>query len=404
VRRIALVADDYTGAADAGVHALAAAPAATILPPGPEAAFPPRGAAIIDTESRELPAGAAGKLVLEAFSRCRREGFDFFFKKIDSTLRGNPGAEIAAALAGTGLPAALVCPAFPDLGRACLDGNLLVEGVPVQASEFGRDPFGPVADSRVAAVLAGQTGLAAVRLPLAVVRGDPGAARREADRLMGLGGGVLIADAQTGSDLDSLAELALGDRRLLPAGSGGLARAIFSRLGGGALPRPGPIRPPGRILAVMGSLNPAASRQIDFALASGAFLLAVVDPDPGKLEAGIGEAVRRAEGAGNQHLILKAGPFRPGLGGTAAAGALARAAKRLYGLGFCRTLFAAGGATSAGLCRAFAPSGIELAGEVLPGAVAGRFRGGEGEGVHFLSKAGGFGGASLLVDLLAAIA
>src|SRR5882724_3774577 len=50
------------------------------------------------------------------------------FKKIDSLLRGNPGREILIALDAFGCDAAIVTPAYPDMGRTVWDGQLHVNG------------------------------------------------------------------------------------------------------------------------------------------------------------------------------------------------------------------------------------------------------------------------------------
>ena len=73
------------------------------------------------------------------------------FKKIDSTLRGQPAAEIAAALAHlksrSGPAFGIFAPAFPATGRTTIDGRILVNGRPLEEAEvWRRDHTYPNAD------------------------------------------------------------------------------------------------------------------------------------------------------------------------------------------------------------------------------------------------------------------
>ena len=65
---------------------------------------------------------------------------------MDSGLRGNWAHEVAALLASGRRIGVLA--SFPDAGRQCVDGTVLVRGVPVADSAFGRDPRNPVTSSR----------------------------------------------------------------------------------------------------------------------------------------------------------------------------------------------------------------------------------------------------------------
>ena len=123
----ALVADDLTGAMDGGVQLLAAGAVTVQVSPG--AAPPPPGAAVVlNTQSRSAGAAEAGARVREACARLARAGRTVWFKKLDSTLRGNVGAELAALHAALA-PCTIVCtPALPAQGRAVAGGELRVQG------------------------------------------------------------------------------------------------------------------------------------------------------------------------------------------------------------------------------------------------------------------------------------
>src|SRR5438874_3275798 len=92
---VAVIADDLTGAADTGIgFALAGIP--TFVAFGEKR--PPDGSRVVafDTDSRALAADAAASRAGAAASRACERGARTIYKKINSTLRGNVGAETAA--------------------------------------------------------------------------------------------------------------------------------------------------------------------------------------------------------------------------------------------------------------------------------------------------------------------
>jgi uncharacterized protein YgbK (DUF1537 family) len=180
-----LIADDLTGACDAAVQFTARGlPASVMLADDP----PPPGAAVVavSTDSRHLSEQEIPPVMARVAARYRA---DIVFKKIDSVLRGNPGAEIAAALEAFGCDAAVATPAFPAMGRT---GS--AAAAPILRSDRHVTPDG------VAAAL------------------------RDGVR-------VVSADAASDADLDFIVAQGVSTGlRILWAGSGGLAAA----LGGGA--------------------------------------------------------------------------------------------------------------------------------------------------------------------------
>src|SRR5215213_10502459 len=99
--RVAIIADDLTGAADTGVQLARAGYRTAVAFRG--APVPPAkdlDAVALDTDSRAMPAGFAAKRVLEAGHAVRHARI--VYKKLDSTLRGPIAAELAAALGASG--------------------------------------------------------------------------------------------------------------------------------------------------------------------------------------------------------------------------------------------------------------------------------------------------------------
>src|SRR6185295_14972566 len=96
---ITVIADDLTGAADCGIaFALAGLPtfvafSARVTPP------PSAQVVAVDTDSRAASATEAAARVRAAAEAAWSGGARTLYKKIDSTLRGHVGVEVAAALA-----------------------------------------------------------------------------------------------------------------------------------------------------------------------------------------------------------------------------------------------------------------------------------------------------------------
>src|ERR1017187_6914780 len=94
-----VLADDLTGALEVGAKFAASGVAAQV---GTAPALLPRdlhdaaGAFVVDTETRHSDAAEAARRVYEFAHAAYDEGFSHVYKKTDSSLRGNIGAELAA--------------------------------------------------------------------------------------------------------------------------------------------------------------------------------------------------------------------------------------------------------------------------------------------------------------------
>jgi uncharacterized protein YgbK (DUF1537 family) len=222
MRRWLILADDLSGAADAGVaFALRGLVTEVHWRVAPGSAPPDADVIAFDTDSRRLDAAAAAERQREAMRRL--QGPDMaLFKKIDSTLRGQPAAEIAA-IHRCGAARVILAPANPAMGRTTRDGRVFVRGQPLEQTEtWRREQTYPNAD--LGEILAG-AGLPSVKLPLDVVR----APTRLAAALRGEPGSptTWICDAEDDEDLANIARAGLApDGTTLFAGTAGLAQAL----------------------------------------------------------------------------------------------------------------------------------------------------------------------------------
>jgi uncharacterized protein YgbK (DUF1537 family) len=171
--------------------------------------------AAMSTDTRERDADEAYRRTREAFRNLRAQGYAPFYKKLDSVLRGNVGAELAAALAEGEHPFALVAPAFPAMGRTLRGGRLFVHGEPGLALPGLLDSDG-------------LTGVVLIE-----ASADADGLAKQIGRHRANGARVLVADADTDEHLRALAMAALRFPDALLAGSGGLATQVAGLDGGG---------------------------------------------------------------------------------------------------------------------------------------------------------------------------
>ena len=160
------------------------------------------------TASRGLSSEEAFRRVREAFLQLKPGG-EFFNKRIDSTLRGNIGAEIDGALAALGDDfTAIVVPAYPDSGRIVANRTMLVNGMLLTESDAGRDPKMPVASDDVVDLVAQQTRHEVRYFSLKELAQDVGslaAAVSEAAKVAR----VLVFDAVRNEDVQKIAKAVL---------------------------------------------------------------------------------------------------------------------------------------------------------------------------------------------------
>ncbi|HET9597687.1 MAG TPA: four-carbon acid sugar kinase family protein, partial [Anaeromyxobacteraceae bacterium] len=222
---VAVIADDLTGAADCGV-ALSAAGLPTFV--ALAEAAPPRASQVVafDTDSRAVPEREAVERTRRATERALAAGARAVYRKLDSTLRGHVGRELAAVVRAVGVvrgarPLCVLAPAFPATGRTTRGGRVLVRGVPLEETEVWRDAR--VAGPAEPAAMLGAAGLSAEVIPLDSVRGGPGVLRGALLGAAALADAV-VCDAEVDADLAAIATAAAGlDRPVAWAGSAGLA-------------------------------------------------------------------------------------------------------------------------------------------------------------------------------------
>lgn len=289
-----ILADDLTGALDTGIQFVKRGVKTSVVfnPDYPlEKADPQIQVLVIDTESRHIPPKLAAEIVAKIVRRAVSAGVRCIYKKTDSALRGNVGAELGAALEASGETQLHFIPAFPDTKRSTVKGIHYIDQVPVAESVFGKDPFNPVKYSRVADVLGTQTDFSVVEV--------------EKDACAGDKPGIQVYDAVTNEDiLQRGMELKKTGKLRVLAGCAGFA-GILSELmdmGGHPVPVPKAEKP---FFLVCGSVNPITRTQVKVGVASGRFRYIQVPPEQSLTPHWFTTPDGRAELAGWQECITE---------------------------------------------------------------------------------------------------
>lgn len=224
--KMIVIADDFTGANDTGVQLAKRGARTEVMLTAQQKPSRRADVLVINTESRAMSAPQAAAAVTQALAPyCEAaRGEVLVYKKIDSTFRGNPGAEIAAAMAASGATLALVAGAIPAAGRTTRNGECLVHQRPLLQTEFASDPRTPIVSSRISTIIGLQTELPVHEITLDLVRGGELSACIKA---LEEEGGIVVLDAESDNDLTLIAQAActLSSRPLL-VGAAGLANAL----------------------------------------------------------------------------------------------------------------------------------------------------------------------------------
>lgn len=254
--QLLIIADDFTGALDTGIQFRGKH---TALRFGQDPASylkdldADTSVLVIDAETRHLPPEQAAEIVGRIAADAAAAGVRCIYKKTDSGLRGNIGAELAAALEGSGQQVLHFIPALPQLNRITRNGIHYIDGQEVSGSIFGRDPFEPVTASRVSDIIGQQTSTPAA------LAGAEEAPKR----------GIVIHDAATVRDLEAIArELKESGQTGLLAGCAGFAQMVPWLLDITAADTAPPALPK-KLVTVCGSINPITLGQMDTAEKAG---------------------------------------------------------------------------------------------------------------------------------------
>ncbi len=416
-----VIADDLTGGNSTGVLMTKMNYSAfTVLNPGAiEPGEVERCDCVIQpTDSRGISPEEAYDRVFRATRRLMGEGVKVYAHRIDSTLRGNLGAETDAMLDCLGEDYVAICaPCFPQTGRIVSGGYLLVDGIPLHKTSIAIDPKSPVETSEVAAVVRAQT-----KYPVCVItmndlmHGKHYLANIIRARVQE-GNRIICLDCVTQEDVDLIADAVITSGLKTICVDPGVFTATLSR----KLITPSHQVEKSRILAVVGSVHPMAKEQMEELWLSSQKTHNVFVNTKELLES---EERRQAEVLRVSDEILSVSDlylvstvtgdgiypenridFRPYLAQGKTLDQVTGIINKSFGEIALRVfqgdpsfkaLYTSGGDITVSVCEAFGTSGLQLKDEVLPLAAFGEFQGGPYQGTYIVTKGGSQGAAGAI--------
>jgi D-threonate/D-erythronate kinase len=403
-----IVADDLSGACDTAVQFRKFGYRTLVLNQTENARplFDRFAAMAITTNSRDLEPDAARQAIRSICPFLKDLGPVALYKKIDSTWRGNIGAELEVMMHALELKFAVICSVFPENMRFGVGGYLLVDGRLLHHTAMARDPASPIDAGYLPDLLTRQTRLPVALLPINLIESGTDSVQHYIKEKIKTGPCLFIADATESDHLDTIA--AIGSKDLPPfifAGSAGLSAAILrqqEQTERGSSPP---------ILSVIGSVHPKSIAQIDKLIETYNISQiyvpweALLDSNLKALEPLCAAAVdllsrrqdlviRTCRGADDAEASVLAGKAS-GKNGAEVAAKVSEGIQRVVADILSETaiggLMVTGGTTALKLLEGLSGEGIEVIQEIEPGVPVGRIVGGKLDDMKILTKAGGFG-------------
>lgn len=367
--------------------------------------------AVFPTNSRSVGADEAYSRVFSIAEAMKSEKIKLFAKRIDSTLRGNLGSETDAMLDALGEDtAAIVAPCFPKAGRMLLGGFLLVGTVPLHRTEAAIDPTAPVHTSSLKLLYDRQSRRRSALLTMDDLTRGSEAVAEKIRALHQEGVRIILVDGTAQEDIDLIADAAVASGvAFISVDPGPFTAAAASRLI--AAEQQEQQKAAGRVLGVIGSVNPVAAQQVDEFLRARTALCEYVNTrslldDPAR-EAEIARvvsAVLRKCGEHDMVLVVGDGIFPENrlqfdaleakYGRSKAAlcqtinDGLAEITVRLTKGDAFHGLYASGGDITVAVTTRLGAAGIALHAEIIPLAAYGELAGGEKSGMKIATKGG----------------
>ncbi|TLU74855.1 four-carbon acid sugar kinase family protein [Mannheimia varigena] len=269
-----VIADDLTGANDTAVM-FAEAGFKTILKTKVSALARTQSdkaqVISVSTDSRAIGERAKDKTQI-AISNAIQNGIGQIYLKIDSTMRGSVKYQIEGAIEvwASLYPnvKAIICPAYPEMGRTIEAGHLYVNSVPVNETASGKDPICPVLSSSMQELL-------------------PDAQVIPCDTVDNLLSSIenseykqIVIDAKTPEDLSIIAHVInhIGNK-IIPVGSAGLAQKLKNI----QQQQPEQDLKLGRTLIVVTSIHETSQLQVDEYVSTLGGKSIVFNPSPSQL-------------------------------------------------------------------------------------------------------------------------
>ncbi|MDM5314976.1 four-carbon acid sugar kinase family protein [Fictibacillus sp. b24] len=408
--KVGVIADDLTGANATGVKLIKQGfEAATMVYYDQEPASGSYNAVCIDTDSRYARKDVSEMRIKTALNNLQRWGADVICKRIDSTVRGNIGIEIDNVLHGLGEQSiAVVVASFPESGRITSGGYLLVNGVPVQATDVAKDPVTPLTESYVPSIIRKQSVHAVAHIGLETVLQGKETILQDLKKSIKAGNRILVLDAVTDEEIEDIAHAMalIEDYKLVPVDPGPLT-ALYAKAYSSQHTQSK------KIIVTVGSVTSLSAQQLTYLIdktnanpvyVNAEKLASLSDSWEAEVERVVNEALEEiheqdiliitTNSPSSKQLDLKRLAEEQGVSQDQLAKRIADGLGKItriviqstnYEIGGC---FSSGGDVTASLCSVGRAEGIKLKDEVLPLVAYGQFIGGYFDGIPLATKGG----------------
>lgn len=421
--KLAIIADDLTGANDSGVQLARHGLKTSVLFHMDESSLTSYDTVVFDTDSRSIDAEEAYNRVYHAAKLLTDNGFDTLFKKMDSTMRGNIGSEIDAVYDVVQPNFMMIAPGYPKNNRTILEGIHYLNGVPLAETEIALDPKTPVTISYLPDLLKEQTKYSVGEITVKDLEAGLQQVHAKLEQFKQNNIPYVLVDSTEEQHL----ELILQMTRDLPytfawAGSAGIANylpahyQLESKSDSLTIPENH-----GPILTVVGSVNKNSREQLHRLLRQTpiasvsfhSFKAVSADADRAEeMERVYNEVRMKALEGQDVVLFSTAEPIdielaratgeNRGLNHTEVSNEIVRAigeiCARLLEEGLFKGVSMTGGDTAKQICLKWNISGFELLDELEIGVPISRFMG--IEDLYVITKAGGFGKPDVFIDAI----
>jgi len=266
--KLLVVADDFTGAQDTGVK-FSQKGISTIVTTKLSIDWSVYGdeteVLVIDTESRHISKEEAAERVYESVKHAVRNGVEYIYKKTDSTLRGNIGAELEACMKAAECDNIMFMPAYPQTGRTTVKGSQYLNGVPLNETVFSRDPLEPIDTAYIPDIIAKQSNIKVISLSYDDLHDN----KRDINEK----NCIYVFDSSSIDDLENIGAYLNNEKRIkVTAGCAGFAE-ILSDIISFNRSELKPEKKEGYTFTVCGSVNKVSAKQIEYAVQHGYTLI-----------------------------------------------------------------------------------------------------------------------------------
>ncbi|NMC36708.1 MAG: four-carbon acid sugar kinase family protein [Bacteroidales bacterium] len=414
--KIVIVADDFTGSNDTGVQFSKRHLSSVVIINNEKIneLWNDFDVIVIDTESRFDTPDAAYRKAYETGEILKRKKPDFVYKKIDSTFRGNIGAEIAGLMESLGTGHTILVPAFPSNGRITKKGMVYVNGKLLEETEASADPRTPVRDSYIPEIIGRQTDKTIALISHEIVQAGRQVLENKLSQLVKNNIEIIVIDALDDRDMDLIASVTAPlKNQVMFSGSPGFAGFLPQYLNTGNRRKIN--------IVIAGSISNVTRDQIDHVQKN--MNLSVIDIDICKLFSGKEkEEIKRILFIINEScseekdIIIRSSPSRDSVRSSIEQGHqkgftpvevsenialfLGELTREIIETFSVNGIVLTGGDTAIKTVNALKVSGTVIQKEIEPGIPYGNFIDKKFRNITVVTKAGGFGSREAILRIL----